>query len=157
MKLLPSHRPVSLAPIRVRGRLFRKYVGLFVAVVATALAANSLVEIWFSYREQSAALARVQRSQAEEAAARIDQFVKNIEGQMGWLIQFPWSADNLDEWRFDAVRLLRQVPAITELARLDPSGHEEVRISRVSQDVIGSQTDYPQHPKFVEAMTNRHY
>jgi hypothetical protein len=46
---------------RVRGRLFRKYVALFVAVVSVALLANGLFEIWFSYREHQDALVRIQR------------------------------------------------------------------------------------------------
>ena len=54
---------------KVRGRLFRKYVGLFVAVVCLALFANGLFEIWFSYQEHKAALIRIQREQAEAAAA----------------------------------------------------------------------------------------
>src|SRR5437868_15486815 len=59
---------------KVRGRLLRKYVALFVAVVALALAANGVVEIWFSWREQNSALLRTQRVLAEAAAARISQF-----------------------------------------------------------------------------------
>src|SRR5262249_60544202 len=99
----------------LRGRLFRKYVALFVAVVSVALLANGLLDIWFSYRAQSALLIRVQREQAAAAAARISQFVSEIEGQMGWSAQLPWSASAVDDWRFDSVRLLRQVPAITEI------------------------------------------
>ena len=104
---------------KVRGRLFRKYVGLFVAVVSLALFANGVFEIWFSYQEHKAALIRIQREQAEAAAAKIGQFVKEIEGQLGWTVQLPWSASTLEQRRFDALRLLRQVPAITELAQLD--------------------------------------
>src|SRR5215218_5144517 len=72
---------------KVRGRLFRKYVGLFVAVVCVALFANGLFEIWFSYQEHKAALIRIQREQAEAAAAKIGQFVKEIEGQLGWTVR----------------------------------------------------------------------
>ena len=62
--------PVTAAPRGrgVRGRLFRKYVGLFVAVVCVALFANGLFEIWFSYQEHKTALIRIQREQAEAAA-----------------------------------------------------------------------------------------
>ena len=64
-------------------RLFRKYVALFVAVVSVALLTNGLFEIWFSYQEHKSALIRIQREQAEAAAAKIGQFVKEIEGQLG--------------------------------------------------------------------------
>src|SRR6185295_6776636 len=53
---------------------------------------------------------------------QIGQFVKEIESQLGWTTQLPWSAGSIDQRRFDALRLLRQVPAITELAQLDASG-----------------------------------
>src|SRR5262245_1619406 len=100
-------------------RLFRKYVALFVAVVCVALLTNGLFEIWFSFQENKQALTRVQREQAEAAAAKIGQFIKDIEGQIGWTTQLPWTASALEQRRFDALRLLRQVPAITELAQLD--------------------------------------
>src|SRR5262249_60861672 len=102
-----------------RGQLFRKYVGLFVAVVTVALLTSGLFDMWFSYREQRELLLNTQREQASAAAGRITQFVEEIERQMGWMTQLPWSTASIDEWRFDAVRLLRQVPAITEIAQLD--------------------------------------
>ena len=40
----------SAAPPRRRGKLFRKYVALFVAVVCVALIANGAFEIGFSYQ-----------------------------------------------------------------------------------------------------------
>ncbi len=98
----------------IRTRLFAKYVALFVAVVAIALLVNGLFEVFFYYREHKASLIRVQHEQAEAAAAKIGQFVKEIESQLGWTTQLPWSAGSIEQRRFDALRLLRQVPAITE-------------------------------------------
>jgi signal transduction histidine kinase len=140
-----------------RGHLLRKYIALFVAVVTVALMASGLLDMWFSYREQRVLLLNTQREQASAAAARITHFVEEIERQMGWMTQLPWSTSSIEEWRFDAVRLLRQVPAITEIAQLDAMGREQALVSRVAADVIGSQTDYSQHPKFVEAMVSKHY
>ena len=65
---------------RPRGKLFRKYLLFFAGIVATALIANGLLDIWFAYREQRALLVRVRREQADAAAAKISQFVKAIEG-----------------------------------------------------------------------------
>ncbi len=109
-------------PDRSRGHLFRKYVALFVAVVTVALMASGFLDMWFSYREQRGLLLSTQREQANSAAGRITQFVEEIERQMGWMTQLPWSTSSIDEWRFDAVRLLRQVPAITEIAQLELVG-----------------------------------
>src|SRR5579872_61994 len=145
----------GMAAPKARGRLFRKYVALFVAVVFVALLANGLFEIWFSYQEHKAALVRIEREQAEAAATKIDQFVTEIQSQLGWTTQLPWSAATVEQHRFDGLRLLRQVPAITELAQLDATGHEELRVSRLATDVIGSQADLSHEPKFTEAMAHK--
>ena len=123
----------------IRTRLFTKYVALFVAVVAVALLANGLFEVFFYYREHKAALIRVQHEQAEAAAAKISQFVKEIESQLGWTTQLPWSAGPIEPRRFDALRLLRQVPAITELAQVDATGRERLRVSRLAMETIDGQ------------------
>ena len=149
--------PPAQAPPRIRGKLFRKYVALFLAVVCVALLTSGLSEIWFSYQEHKASLIRIQREQAEAAAAKIGQFIKEIESQIGWTTQLPWSAGTLEQRRFDGLRLLRQVPAITELAQLDASGHEQLRVSRLAMDVVGSQTDYSKDPKFVDALARKVY
>ncbi|MBI1774228.1 MAG: GAF domain-containing protein [Proteobacteria bacterium] len=140
-----------------RGRLFRKYVALFVVVVSVALVANGLLEIWFSYQEHKATLVRIQREQAEAAAAKIGQFVKEIENQIGWTTQLPWSAGTLEQRRFDALRLLRQVPAVTELAQIDATGHEQLRVSRLAMDVVGSGTDLSHDAKYTEAVAHKVY
>jgi signal transduction histidine kinase len=150
-----ARKPV--AEVKARGRLFRKYVTLFAAVVAIALIANGLIEAWFSYHEQRSLLVRMQRQQAEAAAMRIGQFIKEIESQMGWLIQLPWSASTLEEWQFDSVRLLRQVPAITELSRIDANGLEQARVSRIAVDAVGTRSDFSRDPKFLQAMADKHY
>src|ERR1700759_1546438 len=115
---------------KIRTRLFTKYVALFVAVVAVALLSNGIFEVFFYYREHKAALIRIQHEQAEAAAAKIGQFIKEIESQLGWTTQLPWSAGSIEQRRFDALRLLKQVPAITELAQVDSSGKERLRGSR---------------------------
>jgi signal transduction histidine kinase/CheY-like chemotaxis protein len=140
-----------------RGRLFRKYVALILAVVCLALLANGSSEIWFSYQEHKASLIRIQREQAEAAAAKIGQFIKEIESQVGWTTQLPWSAGTIDQRRFDGLRLLRQVPAITELSQLDASGNEQLRVSRLAMDVVASKADLSKEPKFAEAVAHKVY
>jgi signal transduction histidine kinase len=142
---------------RIRSRLFTKYVALFVAVVGVALLSNGIFEVFFYYREHKAALIRIQHEQAEAAAAKIGQFVKEIESQLGWTTQLPWSAGSVEQRRFDALRLLRQVPAITELAQVDSSGKERLRVSRLAMDVIDSGLDLSKDPKFSEAVAHKVY
>ena len=55
--------------MKVRGRLFWKYVVLFVILVSGALVTSALVEIYFSYQESKTALVRIQREKAEPVAA----------------------------------------------------------------------------------------
>ena len=141
----------------VRSRLFIKYVLLFVAVVSLALIANGAFDVYFSYREQKASLVRIQREQAEAAAGKIGQFISEIESQIGWTTQLPWSASTLEQRRFDALRLLRQVPAITELAEIDSSGHEQLKVSRLAMEVIGSGADMSKDPAFTEAVAHKVY
>ena len=82
--------PVAEGPgMKFRSRLFTKYVALFVAVVAVALISNGIFEVFFYYREHKAALIRIQHEQAEAAAAKIGQFIKEIESQLGWTRNCP--------------------------------------------------------------------
>jgi len=142
---------------QINGPLFRKYVALFLAVVCVVLLVNGLFEAGFAYQEHKVSLIRIQREQAEAAAAKIGQFIKEIESQVGWTTQLPWSASTTDQRKFDGLRLLRQVPAITELSQLDASGREKLRVSRLAMDVDDSQLDFSQEPKFVEAMAKKVY
>ncbi|WMT77711.1 ATP-binding protein [Bradyrhizobium sp. Ash2021] len=142
---------------KIRSRLFTKYVALFVAVVGVALLSNGIFEVFFYYREHKLALIRIQHEQAEAAAAKISQFIKEIESQLGWTTQLPWSAGSLQDRRFDALRLLRQVPAITELSQIDSTGKERLRVSRLAMDVVDSGVDLSKDPKFTEAVANKVY
>jgi len=150
----PAVKPLGAG---IRSRLFTKYVALFVAVVAVALLSNGMFEVFFYYREHKSALIRIQHEQAEAAAAKIGQFIKEIESQLGWTTQLPWSAGSIEQRRFDALRLLRQVPAITELAQVDSTGKERLRVSRLAMDVVDSGLDLSKDAKFTEAVAHKVY
>jgi GAF domain-containing protein len=138
-----------------RGRLFRKYVLLFIGLVSLVLLVNGALDFWFSYRENKAALVRIQQEKAESAARRIEQFVDEIEHQIGWTTAAQWAANPLEQRRFDYFRLMRQVPAITELIQLDGTGKEQLKVSRLAPNVVGSEADYSQSPSFTEAQAHR--
>src|SRR5579859_2807848 len=146
-----------VAPPTGRGCLFRKYAAMFVAVVSAALVANGAFEIWFSYQEQKSLLFRIQHEPAEAVAARISEFVKEIEDQMAWSTLVPWDDSTFEDWRFDAIRLLRQAPAVTEVAQLDANGRELFRISRQAIDVFASHQDHSREPFFIQAMAHKIY
>jgi Cache domain len=103
---------------------------------------------------------RILRVQAEAVAAMIGQFISEIAAQVGWTTQLPWAAGTQEQRRFDGVRLLRQVPAITQVSQLDATGHERLRVSRLAMDVVpppGSEIDYSKDPKFTEAVAHKVY
>jgi signal transduction histidine kinase/CheY-like chemotaxis protein len=141
------------------GRLFRKYVVVFLLLVGGVLLVSSAVDLYFSYQETKEALVRIEHEQAVAAAARIEQFVKDIERQVRWTTQaaFDDPAEAREQRKIDYLRLLRNVPAIGEITHLDGSGKEQLRVSRLALDAIGSQEDYSQTPKFLEARAGRTY
>jgi len=142
-----------------RGSLFRKYAVLFVASVSGALLVSGLFETYFSYQENKEALVALQQEKALGAATRIEQFVKEVERQIGWTTQPPIVAPAaaMEQRRSDYFRLLRQVPAVTEVSYLDPQGFEQLRVSRLAMDVVGSKTDYSKDPRFLDPTGGRTY
>jgi signal transduction histidine kinase len=150
---------VTARRVERRGRLFRKYVVVFVVLVSGALVTSGALEIYFSYQENQAALVQLQREKALSAAARIEQFVKEIERQIGWTThpQLVTGPAALEQRRVDYFRLLRQVPAVTEVSQLDAAGKEQLRVSRLQMDLAGSGADFSKDPRFTEALTGKTY
>jgi beta-lactamase regulating signal transducer with metallopeptidase domain len=95
--------------------------------------------------------------QAERIAEKLTQFIKESQNQIGWITQLPLAAGSDGQRRFDALRLLRQVPAITELSQLDAEGKELLKVSRLAMDVVGSGTDYSREAKFTETVAKKIY
>ena len=139
----------------VRGRLFQKYILLFLGLVSVTLLLNVAIDLWFAYREDEARLAQVQLEKADAAAERIEQFFAEIESQIGWTTYVQWAAETLEQRRFDYFRLLRQVPAIMELSELDSQGKEQLKVSRLAMDVVRSEVDFSQDPRFTEAVAHK--
>jgi GAF domain-containing protein/anti-sigma regulatory factor (Ser/Thr protein kinase) len=142
-----------------RRRLFRKYALLFIALVGAALLVNSAFDFWFSYQENKASLVRIQQEKAEAATRRIEEFIGEIERQIGWTTHAQWASGPLDQRRQDYFRLLRQEPPITELSELDVQGRECLTVSRLKMDVVPDPpctgTDLSQSPAFTGAKANR--
>jgi two-component system NtrC family sensor kinase len=143
---------------RFRGRLRPKFVAVLTTVVGVTLLSNAALEVLFSYQDRKAALIRIQHEQAAEAAGEIAEFMRNIEEQLAWTTHEPWTTTAPDRHSLDLWRMvLRQVPAITDLALIDGTGHEQLRVSRLSLDEVGSQLDFSNDPKFLEAQVGKPY
>jgi two-component system, NtrC family, sensor kinase len=134
----------------------QRAVPVFLVMVCVVLLINGLLEIGFAHQQHKVSLIRIQQEQAEAAAAKIGQFIKEIESQVGWTARLPWSMGTVDQRKFDGLRVLLQVPAITELAQLDATGKEQLRNSKHAMDV-NSQIDFSHEAKFTEAMAKRVY
>ena len=142
-----------------RGQLVKKYAVVFVVLVGGALLTSGLVELYFSYRESSTALGQIQQEKANGAASRIELFLADVERQITAVAQTPIlpGASVMEERRNEYVRLLRRAPAITEAAYLNAAGREQLRVSRLAMNVIGSDTDYSNDPRFLEARGGKTY
>jgi len=148
----------KLRKTQVRQRsLFRKYAALLVALVGGSLIISAAIEMYYSYWQNREALSAVQHEKALGAAAVIEQFVKEIENQVGWASGFLPAGGGIDQRRFDFLRLLRQAQAITEVSYLDPEGHEQIKVSRLAMDIAASGADMSQEPKFIQAKANKRY
>src|SRR5215813_8289740 len=110
--------------VRAMGsRLFRKYLFLFLIATTAALLGSGALQAWTSYHEYTALLLRIQRAEVDAAAARIRDFLQEVRDQLAWTVQVPISDSTIENQRSEALRLLHLVPAITEIARIDGSGH----------------------------------
>jgi signal transduction histidine kinase len=131
-----------------RGRLFRKYFLLILALVCGALLISGAVGLYFSYQENKVALASVQREKAIGAAARIEQFIRQIEQQLTYAAMGQLGSGGMEQRLIEFFKLQRQVPAITDIAQIDASGRERLLVSRLGMNVIDSGADRSGDPAF---------
>jgi len=126
-----------------------------VGLVSLVLVINGIVSMWLGYNEAKAVALRVQNEKAQSAAERVNGFVSDIESQIGWTTRAEWSRVGLEQQRYDFIRLLRQAPAITEISYLDRIGKEQLKLSRLEPDAIGSQKDFAEEEKFKRAVADK--
>jgi signal transduction histidine kinase len=151
-----EHAPAgSPAPDRHRGRLFRKYLLLILSLVSVALLASGGISLYFSYQDNQAALASLQHEKAVAAASRIEQFVERISQQLTFAALPQLDASEVDLRRVEFLKLLRQMPEVTDIALLDADGRELNAVSRLGMDVTGSGRDRSGEPAFRHAGRGR--
>ncbi|MCO6415099.1 HAMP domain-containing protein [Siccirubricoccus sp. KC 17139] len=133
----------------------RRFARALVGLVTIALVATGAADTWLAYTRATNSALDAQLDKALVAAGRVAQFIGEIESQMGWTTRAEWALNRPDERRYDFVRLLRQAPAINEVQFIDGQGREQLRLSRLKPDVIGSGADLSSMPQFVEAVRDR--
>lgn len=139
--------------------LFRKTATLLVALIAGVLTVNAAIQSYYAFSESRTATIALQRETVRGAAAAIEQFIKEIESQLGWTTHAGVvSGDGgLEQHRLDFLRLLRQAPAITDVVWLDTEGRERIKVSRIAMDLTGSGADVSAEAKFTEAQAHGRY
>ncbi len=140
----------------LRGRragLFLKYLAFIGLLVSVGLIASGAIGLYFSYQETRNSLVSLQREKALTAAVRIEHFLRDIESQLGWttLPLVAPVASEMEGRRLDFLKVLRQLPAVTEVSHLDGQGREQLKVSRLAMDTAGSNLDLSADPRFVES------
>ena len=141
----------AVAPDLHRGRLFRKYLLLIISLVSVALLASSGIGLYFSYQENRAALASLQREKAIGAASRIEQYIRQVSQQLAYASLPQLDADDVELRRIEFLKLLRQAPEVTDIAQLDASGREQIAVSRLGMDIVASAKDRSGDAAFLNA------
>ena len=140
-------------------RLFPKYATLIIALVGGVLIVSGAVSLLFSWREISGHLVSLQAEKAQGAATRIEQYILDIEHQLGWtaFARMDAAADPVEQRRIEYLKLLRQVPAVTELVWIGPDGRERLRVSRLAMDAVAAGTDLSSDPAVTTAKSGKTY
>ena len=148
--------PASVAPPASargahRGKLFRKYFVLILSLVSFTLLASSAIGLYFSYQENKAALASLQREKAVAAASRIEQYIGQITRQLEYAALPQLDAGDMELRRLELLKLIRLTPEVTDVALLDASGREQIAESRLGMSTMGSGRDRTGEPAFRNA------
>jgi signal transduction histidine kinase/CheY-like chemotaxis protein len=140
------------------------------------LAVSSAVELYFSYQETKQSIVRLERTKALAAASEIERYLAPIVQHLRATMQGAIDVSALgtagvgtqaggqsraaalaEQREIDFVRLLRSVPAITEVRHLDLAGKERLRTSRLTLDAIDGGQDFADSPEFLGAKARKLY
>ncbi|HEX2054320.1 MAG TPA: cache domain-containing protein [Actinomycetota bacterium] len=104
------------------------------------------------YVENEAAVIRLQRERAVAAASTIEQFLRETENLLGWVV-LPTSTSEpaLEQRRSDFDRLLQLAPSVQAISYLDATGTEQLRVSRGDSGKPAIRSDDTQAAWFLEA------
>ncbi|ACA19618.1 multi-sensor signal transduction histidine kinase [Methylobacterium sp. 4-46] len=140
---------------RRRIPLSAKLAVALVGLVTVVLVVNGAVNLLLNYDEAKRTAIRVQQEKAHAAAAQVDAFIAEIENQIGWTTRAEWRRIPVEQQRYDFIRLLRQAPAITEVSYIDAAGREQLKVSRLEPDAVGSGRDLSQDARFLRAIGDK--
>jgi signal transduction histidine kinase/CheY-like chemotaxis protein len=141
----------------LRRHLFTKYVALILSTVTVALILSGGIGMYFSFRETEAHLFALQQEKAQGAANRIEQYITDIDREIAWTA-LPYvnvKKTTTEVRRLEYLKLLRQVPAITDVMWIDAAGREQLTLSRLAMDTASSNADRSAEPRFIQAVAGQ--
>lgn len=131
--------------------LFRRYLAVLFVAVIVPLIVTSATNAWFRYTDQRMLVGALLRAEAFGGATRIHGFFDGIRSALGWTLQRPWTGSGEDQHELDALRALRQAPAIADIALLDAGGIERLAVSRIALNRTGGAIDRSADPALLAA------
>jgi len=131
---------------------------IVVSLVTGAVVASGAVEAYFAFRDNEASLVQIQREKASAAAAAIQQFIGEVESDIGTALHPGLLDDASIQGRYtDFLRILHQVPSITELVYIDPTGIEQAGHSLDAGDFKEPRKDRSGDPAFLQPTVDQPY
>jgi len=137
---------------RLKVPLAVKFALITVGVVALLLCIAVAIGLWSSYREAERSALAIQQQKAQALSAGIDGVLSSLEGQLAWTAQPDWRSAGIAQQRADFARMLRQFPSVTELLYIDSKGFEQLKVSRLAPDSVGSLISRVSEPSFTETV-----
>ena len=123
-----------------------------------ALLVSTGFGLYFSYHETRKAVVALQHEKALGAANQIEQFMRDIQHQIEWTDQPRLDGQvRLEHRHLGFIRLLHQAPAITDVSWLDARGREQLKVSRLAIDRLGSGADQSASLAFRAAQPQQPY
>jgi HAMP domain-containing protein len=132
-----------------REGLFAKYVLALVGLVVFVLAVNGALETWISYRGIKSSLIEAMSEKAQVTAKAIEQSMSDLERQISWVTRA--SSKTIEDRRVDYTQLLNQVPHVSQLAQINGSGRETLRLTRQTT-TVGSNADFSRDIRFTDTL-----
>jgi signal transduction histidine kinase len=142
-----------------RGRLLRHYFLISVLLIAGALIASGLLEIYFRYQESMEQLAFQQREAANVAALKIQTFIHDIETAMKAATkhQSTDSQKSSADYEFELKKLFYLAPPITEASVIALDGIAMTHISRSHAVSLDADRNFSRSAAFQKAVQGQSY
>lgn len=120
----------------MRLRLFPKYALFISTLVVGLLAVSWTITLSIAHGESTNRLRVLQSEKAHLAAARIGQFLRDVELHVSWvdLVNEHAEPSSLHQQRFELIKLLKKLAQVTEVTLVSAKGLEQVFLSRTQLD-----------------------